>query len=213
MREAAKPPRRIVGVLLAAGKGTRFGGDKLLAPLPRPAHISRPGSPLGVAAATHLVAALPDAIAVIRPHDAPLADALRCAVPRIVRCARADDGLGASLACAVAATADADGWVVALADMPWIAPATISAVAAAVAGGADIAAPSWRGTRGHPVGFSGRHREALLGLCGDAGARAILERHPQQVVLIEVADPGVLADVDTPGDLQSLPNGGAPRVV
>ena len=66
----------IVGILLAAGRATRFGGDKLVAPLVQAAADIAPGTPIGVASALHLVAALPRSLAVVRPGDARLAAAL-----------------------------------------------------------------------------------------------------------------------------------------
>lgn len=101
----------------------------------------------------------------------------------------------------MAATANADGWVVALADMPWVRPATIDAVAAALAAGADIVAPRYAGQRGHPVGFSRRHGIALAALRGDEGARAVVARHAATVQSIAIDDPGVLRDVDRAADL------------
>ena len=109
--------------------------------------------------------------------------------------------MGASLACAVAASRDAGGWIVALADMPWLAPATIRAVADAIRAGASIAAPFTGGRRGHPVGFAQSHRDALLGLQGDEGARAIVAAAGNALVRLAIDDPGAFADVDTPGDL------------
>jgi len=120
---------------------------------------------------------------------------------RIVHCERADEGMGASLACGVAASADANGWVVALADMPWIATRTIRAVGEAIVAGASLAAPVCRGERGHPVGFAASHRAALMALEGDEGARAILAHAGTALVRIDVDDAGVLRDVDAPGDL------------
>ena len=96
--------------------------------------------------------------------------------------------MGASLACGVTAASGADGWVIALADMPWIAAATIRAIADAIASGAEIAAPSYRGERGHPVGFSRRHYAALASLTGDAGARSLIERCLDRVTWIDVDD-------------------------
>jgi molybdenum cofactor cytidylyltransferase len=193
----------IVGVLLAAGRGTRFGGDKLRAQLSGAAERSTVGpaarSTIGIAAARHLIDALPASIAVVRHGDAALETDLAAVGLRVVRCANADDGMGASLACGVRAAPDADGWVVALGDMPWIEPATIRAVAAAIASGANIVAPAFRGTRGHPVGFARSYGGELAALAGDAGARAILERERAQLTLIDVDDAGVLRDVDTPG--------------
>lgn len=188
---------RIAGVLLAAGTGTRFGGDKLLAQLPESSFDVPAGIALGAAAATHLVAALPDSIGVVRAGDARLARALRDSGLRIVECSNAGDGMGASLACGVIAMCDADAWVIALADMPWISPATIRAIADALASGADIVAPAYRGERGHPVGFSRRHFAALCALTGDTGARSVLLAHPDELTLLDVDDAAVARDVDT----------------
>jgi molybdenum cofactor cytidylyltransferase len=190
---------RIVGVLLAAGRGERFGGDKLLAPLPAGPNA---GVAVGVAACRSLRAALGEVTAVVRPGDAPLVAALVGAGARIVVAARADDGMGASLAAGIAAADGADGFVVALADMPWVAPATIRLVVEALRGGAPIAAPRYLGKRGHPVGFAAAHRGELAALSGDVGARAIVEAHASSVTFIDVADAGILADVDVPEDLR-----------
>jgi molybdenum cofactor cytidylyltransferase len=194
----------IVGILLAAGTGSRFGGHKLLAPMSAGDKLPPPMSgdtPLGAVAARNLAAALPRSLAVVRPSDARLSARLAATGLQVVECADADTGMGASLACGVAAAQDADGWVVALGDMPWIAPATIRSVADALRSGADIAAPSFQGRRGHPVGLSRHHYAALTALTGDTGARALLEENRDRVTLIDVADAGVLRDVDTPQDL------------
>jgi molybdenum cofactor cytidylyltransferase len=200
---------RIVGVVLAAGRATRFGGDKLLAPLRaagaserQDARIAPAGATtVGVAACTAMRAALPETLAVVRPGDEAVADALRATGVRIVECARADEGMGASLADGVSAAADAHGWVIALADMPWIASETIGRVRDALVDGALLAAPFFEGRRGHPVGFARRCFGELARLSGDDGARAVVMRHATELRRIDVDDAGVLRDVDTPRDL------------
>jgi molybdenum cofactor cytidylyltransferase len=92
--------------------------------------------------------------------------------------------------------------VVALADMPYIKPETARIIARALSEGAAIAAPAYRGERGHPVGFARRFLDDLTGLRGDAGARDILKAHPDWITLYEVDDPGVLRDIDEPSDLE-----------
>ena len=188
----------IVGLLLAAGRGTRFGGDKLLARL---GSGDFAGEPVGVVALRHLRLAVSDVVAVIRDDDRALAAELGANGARIVRCTNADDGMGASLACGVQATAHAQGWLVAFADMPWIAPATIERVAAAIADGAPVAAPFHLGKRGHPVGFGAACYAALAALSGDEGAKTIVAAQRDRIVRIEVDDSGILRDVDTPSDL------------
>jgi molybdenum cofactor cytidylyltransferase len=188
---------RIVGILLAAGQGSRFGGDKLLAKLPD-------GTAIGVRAARNLRAALDEVIAVVRPEDAALRALLAQEGCRVEPCATAWQGMGASLAHGVQASRDAGGWIVALADMPLIAPATIRAVAAALAAGAPIALPFYRGERGHPVGFAAAYGERLAALAGDAGAREILRAERGRIHRIECDDPGTQADVDTQEQYQRL---------
>ncbi|MBI3777737.1 MAG: nucleotidyltransferase family protein [Gammaproteobacteria bacterium] len=183
----------IVGVLLAAGRGARFGGNKLLAPW-------RDDTVIAVATARHLIDALPDSVAVLRPGDEILASLLAAEGLRIVVNPNADDGMGGSLACGVAAT-EADGWVIALADMPAIRLETIAAVAQALAAGAPLAAPVYHGQRGHPIGFARRFRQDLMSLRGDRGGRDILARYGNELRQIDVNDPGVLYDVDRVADL------------
>jgi molybdenum cofactor cytidylyltransferase len=184
----------IVGILLAAGRGERFGGDKLLALLPG-------GECIGAASVRNMLAAVSEVVAVVRPDDAALAAALGANGARIVRCANAHEGMGASLASAVQARPNAQGWLVALADMPWIEPATIARVADAVAGGSIIAAPFHRGERGHPVGFAKACYAALAALTGDEGAKAIVAAHRDRIARIDVDDPGILRDIDTRADI------------
>jgi len=186
--------RDVAGILLAAGRGTRFGGPKLLSPL-------ADGTPLGVVAARHLLVALPDSLAVVRSDDDILSARLSAAGMRLIACEQADQGMGVSLSAGVAASHDAQGWVIALADMPFIRPETIKSVVALLQDGAPLAAPSHDGRRGHPVGFGHAFRDELLALRGDQGARDLLKRHASRLVLLTVDDPGILADVDTPADV------------
>lgn len=188
----------LVGILLAGGSGTRFrasgGGDKLMHPL-------ADGTPVAVAAARNLLAALPRVVAVIRPNADALADTLRTAGAEVTVCPEADEGMGRTLAHAVAHAGLAAGYVVALGDMPGIRPETINRVAASIQAGATIAAPVFKGERGHPVGFAAVLKGALEALRGDAGARSVLQAHRPDVVVIEVDDAAVTADVDTVADL------------
>ena len=188
-----------VGILLAAGFSRRFGAeDKLMQLLPD-------GRPLALAAAQNLLAALPRTIAVVRPEATVLASLLTKAGAEVVTCAAHEVEMADSLAAGVgyaASHAEAGGgYVIALADMPFIQPQTIAAVAAALVNGAVIAAPAYRQQRGHPVGFAASLGAELERLRGDEGARSVLQRHRQQIQVLEVGDAGVLTDIDTPHDL------------
>jgi molybdenum cofactor cytidylyltransferase len=182
-----------MGILLAAGAGTRFGGGKLLAKL-------ADGTTVGRRACANLVAAVPDVIAVVRPGDDELAEELAAAGARVTVCPDAQAGMGASLAHGVRAAGDADAVMIALADMPWIRPETFRAVAAELRRGEQLVVPRHQGKRGHPVGFGRAHRPALTVLGNDDGARELIAR-ATGIRWIDIDDPGALRDVDTPADL------------
>jgi molybdenum cofactor cytidylyltransferase len=143
---------------------------------------------------------VPKAFAVVKPGAERLAEALSeyC---EIVVCDNAADGMGASLACAARAAGKADGYLIALADMPFVRASSIAAVRDAIASGAPLAAPYFRARRGHPVGISGDFFEQLLATKGDEGARQLLSANESRLVKIPVGDPGVIRDIDTPEDL------------
>jgi len=192
---------RVVGVLLAAGIGRRYDPSgarlKLLAPAPAGPQA---GQPLAAAALRNLRAALADVVVVVRPAATEpqrrLHELLAAEGAPLVVCPLAEAGMGHSLACGVRARPDADGWLVALADMPAISARTIAAVRDAIGRGHATAAPVFRGQRGHPVGFGRVCRDELLALTGDAGARSVLAAHPPHP--IEVDDPGCVLDIDAP---------------
>lgn len=200
---------RVVGLLLASGFGRRFdaGGrrNKLLARLPD-------GGTVVAASARALCEALEHVVVVV-PDRGHLVEAALSDLPvHLVRNPRAREGIGASIAVGVAALKarhpDAVGWLVALGDMPFIAPRTIRTIADAVAprdgetaATSRIVAAAYEGRRGHPVAFSRELDASLVALDGDHGAGRIVDAHA--VRLVECDDPGVLRDIDTPADLAS----------
>lgn len=196
----AVPGRGVVVVLLAAGFGRRFGGDKLSARLPD-------GRTVGEASLALARAAWPDVVCVVRPGTG-MAQIAAAAGVSVIECPEAADGMGHSLAAGVRATPGAAGWVIALGDMPFLAPSTIRAVAEAVvaSAGQGIVAPAHHGERGHPVGFGAVLGAELAKVAGDEGARTVIGRHRDRLVLLPVDDAGILRDVDQPADL-----GGAAR--
>lgn len=196
----------VAGILLAAGMGRRFdpsgARNKLLAAV-------GDDMPVAVASARAMLAVLGTVVAVVPSADGPVAAALRAAGCRIAVCEDAGQGMAASLVAGVSQCASAPGWIIGLADMPFVAPATIVALVQALGEGAGIAAPVHRGQRGNPVAFSSQYLPQLLALQGDQGARAIVRANV--VTELHLDDPGVLLDIDTPSDLDktvTLPMGG-----
>ena len=190
----------MIGILLAAGFSRRFGSQHKLLQVLHDKEI------IAVHAARNLLAALPVAIAVVREDQSELAAKLRQTGIIVIHCPAQKTDMADSLIAAVQTAAEfsaaADGYVIALADMPFIQPNTISKVANAIQSGAKIAMPSYQGKRGHPVGFAAKFYPELIQLSGDQGASAIIQRHAALLTVIETEDAGVIADIDTQEDFK-----------
>lgn len=194
-----------VGILMAAGRGRRFDPrgqrNKLLQPLP--SVDGEGGDPVVVASARKLLAVLPRVVAVVPPEDGGVGARLAALGCTVTVCPDADSGMAASLTHAIRHSLDVftpvDAWLVALGDMPRVAPSTLRALADVLGGRAGIVAPVLAGRRGNPVGFGRVHLDALLALRGEEGARRLLTTFP--VTEVAVDDPGIFLDVDTPADL------------
>ena len=180
--------------MLAAGSASRFGSDKLRHELPH-------GVSIAVQSARHLKLEIARVVAVVRPDSSELVTNLKQEGCEVVVCDNAAEGMGASLACAARAAGEADGYLIALADMPFLRRTTIAAVREALVAGAPLAAPYFRARRGHPVGLSRRFFQELLALRGDEGAKRVIAANEKQMVKIPVGDPGALRDIDRPEDL------------
>ena len=169
-------------IVLAAGKGERFKAsgatqDKLDALLN------------GQSVRAHVLAAV-------------YASGLPCHVVERSHTAHLPQpGMGDSIACGVAATPDAKGWLILPADLPLIQARTLLAVAAALLRH-EVVVPRYDGQQGHPVGFSAVCRNDLLQLTGDQGARIVVAQHG--VCRLDVDDEGCVLDVDTVDLLQQV---------
>lgn len=184
-------------LLLAAGRGHRFGSDKRLARVP--------GS-VATLLETTLKNARDSGMPVqvcLREQDHGIAVALSQDAVSARICARAHEGMGATLAEAVAGIVGWDAAIIALADMPLVTAATYRALARACTR-ETIAAPRYRDRRGNPVCFGAGWFPALLQCGGDYGARALLSANPDAIREIDVQDAGILADVDRPADLDAV---------
>jgi molybdenum cofactor cytidylyltransferase len=187
----------IAGLLLAAGRSSRFGGDKLLAPL-----HGRPV--LFWSAAT--IATEVDALYVVVPPDAPERVQVFAGIPAVVvEHPGRDEGMASSIRAGMAALpADVEAVVIALADQPLVAPEVVRRLRERWReGGVSAVVPRYRDGRGHPVLFGRATFDALAALDGDAGGRALLDELGDAVALVLV-DSGRPVDVDTPDALHAL---------
>jgi CTP:molybdopterin cytidylyltransferase MocA len=192
-------PSGVCAVLLAAGAGSRFGGEKLLAPYR--------GRPLVEAALSNLTRAPVSETVVVVGSGA---DALReaCA-PYGVRIVENPDwarGQSTSVGAGLAACGpEARAAVVLLADQPLVGPGAVERLVEASEGGAKVAVATYGGRPRNPVLFSREVWPLLLReLSGDEGARGFIRRHPELVEHVPCDGVGDPADVDTEEDLRRL---------
>jgi CTP:molybdopterin cytidylyltransferase MocA len=194
----------VPGLVLAAGRAARMGRSKALLP------CDRSGSTF----VHHLVASLraggvEDVLVVGRPDD----DALRLEVEglrpggapaaRFVPNPHADLGQLSSVLAGlnVADRPGVGGVLVCPVDVPLVSPGSVSALLSVFR---STAAPIVRavcgGRHGHPVIFSRAVFDELRRADPAVGAKAVLRAHAAAIADVEVDDPAVLADIDTPED-------------
>ncbi|MFP4590403.1 MAG: NTP transferase domain-containing protein [Halobacteriales archaeon] len=191
----------VVGVVLAAGRATRFdGGDKLLAHFEGEALVHHAARRLTTAAIAETVAVVADDAVAEALADLP-----------VERLANPDPAAGMSRSVAIGAAFAADAGATGAAflpgDMPCVAPTTVDRLLEAHAAEPGIViVPEQGGRRGNPVVFPAGLLERLQRLDGDVGGRALLETVPTTRVAVD--DPGVHVDVDTREDLLRLRQSG-----
>jgi molybdenum cofactor cytidylyltransferase len=183
-----------VGILLAAGNSQRFGSNKLLAPV-------LDDTPMLLLSAKKLVSVLPQSIVVINKALKSFQSDLEQLGFKVVINEQSEKGMGTSIACGVKHSETAAGWIIALADMPYIKKETITLLAGKLKQGANIVAPVYEQQRGHPVAFNSAYRDDLLTLNKDIGARSVIKLNKDKLELVETKDIGVIQDIDYPADL------------
>ncbi|SFD29526.1 nucleotidyltransferase family protein [Pragia fontium] len=197
----------IGAVIVAAGLGTRFRhlvdseneANKLMAIC---SGIS--GSPLSVFTHTlqNTLQTMRHVVVVTRPEYRAIQQITESSG---CQCICIDSqGIGDSIAAGVKATKQWRGWLITLADMPFIRPETYTQVVQALKSNRAVR-PVYQDQPGHPVGFAADFRDSLMALNGDQGAKNLFAQ--AQPYLVPVNDPGILFDIDTPQALlrQSMP--------
>jgi molybdenum cofactor cytidylyltransferase len=191
---------QVAAVILAAGRSTRMGANKLLEML----H----GKPIVRHVAEAALRSRAGPLIVVTGHQADaVSKALVGLDVTFVHNPAFADGLSSSLKVGVGAVPDTSaGALVLLGDMPEVRAETIDRLCDNFAGGAGAKAvvPVAEGRRANPVLIARGQFEALSAITGDTGARALLEAAGPDVIEVPVDDEGVLVDVDTPDALAAL---------
>jgi molybdenum cofactor cytidylyltransferase len=123
------------------------------------------------------------------------------------------EGMGTSIRAGLAALApDAQGAFMVLGDQPFVRPVTFNRLIQEHDRlKPQIVIPMYKGFRGNPVLLDHSVFPELDGLRGDVGCRAIFGDHTDNILKVEVNDPGILLDADSEEDLRKLRESAVPE--
>ncbi len=196
---------RVATIVLSAGESRRMGTPKALLPLGTGATEQ---SFLARVIATALEGA-PPVLVVLGHHAGAIRAGVELEAVHVVQNPSPELGMLSSLKVGLRALAEAPADVTGVlawpVDHPLVRPTTVARLReehAAHPGRAIV--PRFEGRGGHPALYARTLWPALLALPDEGGARALYERQPRAVVRIDVDDPGVIHDVDTPDDYRKL---------
>jgi molybdenum cofactor cytidylyltransferase len=192
--------RTVTAVVPAAGASTRFGSMKLVADVDGLPLLQRTLASLLDAGVARVVVVTRDGAAF--PAVPALAD------PRVTTAVNPDParGMFSSIQAGLGA-AGGDVVLVLPADMPFVSAATVEAVAARAAASGAVIVPAHGGRRGHPIAIPRRLCDRLATLAPEASLKEALAAVGAPRLELDVADPGVVHDVDVPDDLTRQPRG------
>jgi molybdenum cofactor cytidylyltransferase len=192
-------------IILAAGLSRRMGRPKLL--------LEFEGRTIIRHAVERVISAgISPVFVVAGPDHEALAQALAGLPVRFVVNPTPEAGQGSSVTAGVQALAPGTTAVlIALGDQPGVPAEVIPALVGALrTPGKSIAAPRYADGLGNPVLFAASVLPELLVLPGDRGARAVVERDPSRLAVVEIHSP-MPRDIDTPADYESLSAPDNPR--
>jgi molybdenum cofactor cytidylyltransferase len=219
----------ITAIVLAAGLGRRFGGDKLLTPIQL-----NPGDqalPLGVVSALNIKPYVDNVICVVRPSDLKLKQQFASHGFTTIDNSDYRQGLSSSIITGVKACNDNSHYLICLADMPYILPCTYSTIIKLFMDNLDFKSKEIlekkliksqdlninkklgilrpvllagnkieKNRSGHPVLFNKKYRQALLKITGDKGAQPLIKKYG--ATEIQLKDQGIVQDIDRPEDIK-----------
>jgi len=191
-------PKGLDGIILAAGESRRMGYPKPLLKIGHRTFIEH--------IAGTMLAAVPRLVIVLGAHS----DRVRAAIPHDARIKIVENpnyarGQLSSLKVGLSAILpDSTGALVHLGDHPMVRVETFQAIADSYDQlGNQIVIARHEGHRGHPVIFDRAVFGELQSAPEEEGARHVVDTDASRVAYVDLNDPGINLDLDTPSDLNS----------
>jgi molybdenum cofactor cytidylyltransferase len=183
---------RISAILLGAGESRRMGANKLLLPWGKKTVLTH-------CVDTLLRSTVKEVIVVLGDRTKVMEDQLGGRKVKVVINPKYRKGMSTSIQKGIGAIdPNSHGILIALGDMPFLGSRTVNSLIRTFSQGkGTIVVPSFRGRKGHPVIFHRRYKKELLQLEEDVGGKSIIERHPEEVRLVQIRSEGVIKDIDT----------------
>lgn len=188
----------ISAMVLAAGKSTRMGRQKLLLPIGEGTVISQIVDEV-------LASPVDDVLVVVRGDREAIEQALEGRTVRFVENPDIDGDMLSSVRCGLKAMGQPDGILVVLGDQPRISRHVVAALIRALGDDGDrIVVPVYQGKRGHPLLFSAAYRQEILESYDGVGLRGLMMAHADSVCEVEVDSPAVLENMNVPPDYERI---------
>ena len=192
---------RVAAVVLAAGSSSRMGAFKPLLEIEGRTLLER-------AVSVFTSAGVRDVVVVAGHRRDEVAAAAARAGARVITNPGYDQGMFSSLRMGVLGLdPSVTRFFVLPADVPLVRPETIGRLlrqGRAARGAAAVVYPLSGGVEGHPPLLDGALRAEIRAADPPGGLRELLLGHAAASAVVEVDDPGVLLDADTPEDLARI---------
>lgn len=198
MNDQSSPPdNKFLALILAAGRSSRMGDFK-------PLMMFNGKTALETLLDSYRTAGVPEALVVLGHRADDLRPLLEARGVSWIVNERYDRGMFSSIQTGVRhLSPDGDAFFLQPADIPLVRPETLqSLLAARREKKARICYPCSNGRRGHPPLISASLIPAIESFDGTGGMRELLSRHRDEAANIEVFDPGIHLDIDTPEDYE-----------
>ena len=183
----------ITAVILAAGKGTRFNGHKMMHDIN--------GTPMAIRSALNAQVHVNNLVVIVRPQDSALKQALNTHQLPYLENPDFENGMSSSIITAINHIPEDQNILLCLGDMPFVSPDTYGKLIESFKENDSnrIIRPLFlsdesKSIPAHPVLFPASFQQALKQLIGDEGAKSILKIH--KPVLVKTSDEGVIKDID-----------------